>query len=171
MLHKAVTVRGSAIEGRGLFATEWIPEGAIIWERDPNERHYHISEIRTWPQEKQKEFFSCTYQVGPDLYYGMDGSGPDDADFMNHSCDPNTWFTNDTIMTARRDIQPGEEITYDYVTSEIRETFQLNCRCGSSQCRKIVNRNNLLEFPELRLRYRNHMMSHVVDFLIQHGIN
>lgn len=38
--------------------------------------------------------------------------------FENHSCDPTTWFVDDITMNARRDILPGEEITYDYSTTE-----------------------------------------------------
>lgn len=34
------------------------------------------------------------------------------------SCDPNTWFVGDTKMTARRDIEPEEELTYDYATTD-----------------------------------------------------
>jgi hypothetical protein len=39
-------------------------------------------------------------------------------------------------MTARRDIQPGEELTYDYCTSDtVLATRLSTCYCGSSLCR------------------------------------
>jgi hypothetical protein len=51
-------------------------------------------------------------------------------------CDPNTWFEGDGLMTARRDIQPGEELTYDYCTSDtVLATRLSTCYCGSSLCR------------------------------------
>ena len=37
--------------------------------------------------------------------------------FQNHSCDPTTWWVDDITLVARRDILPGEEITYDYGTT------------------------------------------------------
>lgn len=165
MLHPLIQVRESAIAGRGLFATGFIAKGEIVWECDPSEKHYHISEIKTWPKEKQDYFFSCTYQVGPDTYYGMDGTDPDDADFMNHSCEPNTWFISDTVMLARGDIKLDDEITYDYVTSETREDFNLDCQCGSALCRGKVSRNNLIESRALREVYAGRLMRHVQDFL------
>ena len=54
----------------------------------------------------------------------------------NHSCDPNTWFVSDIKMTARRDIQPNEEITYDYATSETAFPVIFDpCLCKSQNCR------------------------------------
>jgi len=39
-------------------------------------------------------------------------------------------------MTARRDIQPGEELTYDYCTSDtVLATRLRTCYCGTSLCR------------------------------------
>ena len=47
---------------------------------------------------------------------------------MNHSCDPTCWFTDEDpeVMVACRDIQEGEEITYDYATSETINSFHAN---------------------------------------------
>jgi hypothetical protein len=62
-----------------------------------------------------------TLQVGPKTHYGPRNREDFDADaafVMNHSCDPNTWFVGDTKMTARRDIEPEEELTYDYATTD-----------------------------------------------------
>src|SRR5437899_1887162 len=36
--------------------------------------------------------------------------------FLNHSCDPNLWIADDVTLTARRRIDPGEEVTMDYAT-------------------------------------------------------
>ncbi len=41
-------------------------------------------------------------------------------------------------MIARRDIKPGEEITYDYATTEITLPFEMACGCGSPHCRGVV---------------------------------
>lgn len=170
MLHPLIQLKESPISGKGLFAVSFIREGEIIWRQDPHERHYGLEEIQKWSLEKQKLFFSCSYQVGDNLFYGMDGSGPDEADFMNHSCDPNTWFIDDKTMVARRDILPNEEITYDYVTSEIRADFGFRCQCKSNICRKFINNQNLVKFPFLVILYKGHFMSHVVRYLKNLGI-
>ena len=54
------------------------------------------------------------------------------ARFINHSCTPNCYFevTDKTIwIRAKRNIRPGEEITYDYSTIGKR-TIPCRCRPG-----------------------------------------
>lgn len=58
---------------------------------------------------------------------------------QNHSCDPSTIsFCNGKLYIAFRDIQPGEEITYDYATSETQFDRIPVCRCGAVRCRGAV---------------------------------
>src|SRR4051812_30458334 len=52
-------------------------------------------------------------QVGPDLWLCSDGSSIDDM--LNHCCAPNTGFLRgDWVLCAIRDIEAGEEVTWDY---------------------------------------------------------
>jgi hypothetical protein len=80
---------------------------------------------------------------------------------MNHSCDPNTWFVDDTLMVARRDIKKGEEVTYDYATSETAESFVLHCKCGTPNCRKAVRGTDYRMNEAVREQYGKHVMAHV----------
>jgi SET domain-containing protein len=163
MLHPHIEVRGSDIEGRGLFANAPILQGETVWRREADEKYYSQAEIDQLTPEQKKNFYRYCYQVGPDLFYGTPtGNANDDADYMNHSCDPNTWFEPDGSMTALRNIAAGEEITYDYATSESRPGFLLNCRCGSPLCRRTVRGDDLRQSAELRTRYGNHIMPHVL---------
>lgn len=64
--------------------------------------------------------------------------------FINHSCDPNcdarTVNINNEyriIFFANRDINAGEEITYDYKFQY--EDKELVCLCGSDKCRARMN--------------------------------
>ncbi|XP_042065047.1 histone-lysine N-methyltransferase ATX2-like [Salvia splendens] len=66
------------------------------------------------------------------------------AQLINHSCESNCYSrvisANDQdhiIIFAKRDINYGEELTYDYRFSSIGE--RLACHCGSSRCRGTVN--------------------------------
>jgi len=163
MLNEKIEVRGSDIEGRGLFATARIAGGDFIWRKDSNEKYYSQAQIDAFTIEQKKNFYSYSYQVGPDQFYGTpEGAALDDADYMNHSCDPNTWFEADGSMTALRDILPDDEITYDYATSENRPDFLLNCRCGSALCRGTVRGDDLKKNVSLRERYQSHVMPHVL---------
>ncbi|MBN8222834.1 MAG: SET domain-containing protein [Spirochaetes bacterium] len=162
MLNPNIEVRGSDIEGRGLFAKARIAHGEFIWRKEADEKYYTQAEIDAFTPEQKKNFYNYSYQVGPDQFYGTPaGKAGDDADYMNHSCDPNTWFEADGSMTARRDILPEEEITYDYATSESRADFSLTCRCGSPLCRGIVRGDDLKRLKPLQNRYAGHIMSHV----------
>lgn len=163
MLSHNIEVRGSDIEGRGLFAREKIPKDSFIWRKEADEKYYTQAEIDALTPEQKKNFYNYCYQVGPDQFYGTpEGKAGDDADYMNHSCDPNTWFEADGSMTALRDILPGEEITYDYATSESRTDFTLACRCGTALCRGTVKGDDYARLPELRQRYGDHIMSHIL---------
>lgn len=163
MLHPHIEVRGSDIEGRGLFAREPIAQGELVWRKEADEKYFTQAEIDAFTPEQKRNFYNYCYQVGPDLFYGTpEGRAGDDADYMNHSCDPNTWFEADGSMTALRDIRPGEEITYDYATSEARAGFELNCRCGSPLCRGTVRGDDMKKKANLRERYGHHLMPHVL---------
>ncbi|KAL1561344.1 histone-lysine N-methyltransferase ATX2-like [Salvia divinorum] len=66
------------------------------------------------------------------------------AHLINHSCESNCYSRvitvndhNHIIIFAKRDINYGEELTYDYRFSSIGE--RLACYCGSSRCRGVVN--------------------------------
>ncbi len=166
MLHPQTELRQSKIQGTGLFAKGLIRKGEVVWWETPEDRAQQvdvpIAEMKSWPEEKQRQFERYAYQISADMYTGrLDGVPIDPADFTNHSCDPTTWFVNDTTMTARRDILPGQEITYDYATSETDEDFLLPCGCGSPGCRKIIRGSDHL-LPEVQAAYGAHMMQHVL---------
>jgi hypothetical protein len=76
-------------------------------------------------------------QVGPDLWLASDGTLTDD--FANHSCDPNAGFLDgEPVLYALRDIEAGEEITWDYSTSISETGWSLDCRCQSARCRGVI---------------------------------
>ncbi|MGH7491447.1 MAG: SET domain-containing protein [bacterium] len=172
MLHALTELRQSTIQGTGLFSTGLIRKGEVVWWETPEDRAQQwdvaIAELKTWPEEQQHQFERYAYQISEDTYTGRkDGVPIDAADFTNHSCDPTTWFVNDTTMTARRDILPGEEITYDYATSETDEDFILACGCGSPNCRRIIRGTDHL-LPQVQQAYGSHMMQHVLRKIHKH---
>ena len=76
-----------------------------------------------------------------DSYWGIDGSrGGNGMQYVNHSCTPNTFLRivrGHVIFFALRDIEPGEELTLDYVESYHPDTYR--CRCKSPGCRGTMN--------------------------------
>ena len=59
-------------------------------------------------------------------------------DYINHSCNPNTKIDFDNLVfIALRDIKKGEEVTYNYLTTEydlVKDNLQFDCKCGSKNC-------------------------------------
>jgi len=68
--------------------------------------------------------------------------------FMNHGCEPNARIQGREIF-ALRDIAAGEQVTFDYNTTEweMAETFR--CHCGAAGCRGEIRGYKFLS-PEAR---------------------
>ena len=68
-----------------------------------------------------------------------------DGRFVNHSCQPNCemqkWSVNGQFrmaLFALRDIESGEELTYDYNFSLFNPAEGQECKCGSDNCRGVI---------------------------------
>ena len=85
---------------------------------------------------------------------------------MNHSCDPNCWWDEKDRLVARWDIKKGDEVTYDYSTSDIYRYWEAGweCKCKSEVCRHRITRDDILD-PDLQIRYQGHIPSWVETFL------
>ncbi len=88
-LHRHVVLRSSGISGKGLFATQFIPAGEVIWE----ERAADIERILSWQQlqelspEDYQLFLNFGYQIGEDEFSGPSAASEaedDWAHFQNH---------------------------------------------------------------------------------------
>ena len=80
----------------------------------------------------------------------------DDGFFFNHSCDPNSGIKGQIFLVAMRDIEPDEEVTFDYAMCLHRvdglPPYHLVCLCGKNNCRKIVTDDDW-KLPELQQKY------------------
>ncbi|EDW49799.1 GM17444 [Drosophila sechellia] len=68
-----------------------------------------------------------------------------DCRFVNHSCEPNCemqkWSVNGLsrmVLFAKRAIEEGEELTYDYNFSLFNPSEGQPCRCNTPQCRGVI---------------------------------
>lgn len=92
-------------------------------------------------------------QVEEELFLVAQNEGP--ADYVNHSCDPNSGLSGQIGLVALRDIAPGEEITFDYATSDSTDYDEFKCECGAPNCRGTV-RGSDWRNPELWKKYAGH---------------
>lgn len=77
------------------------------------------------------------------------GAGTEAAiNFLNHSCDPTTWFEPSTfLLIAKRDVKAGTEVTFDYATVDggSHLLLDMECVCGSVHCRGYIGPSSYLE--------------------------
>lgn len=134
-------VRPSPIAGMGAFAKRRIRKGARIIE---------YAGERITPAEAD-----VRYEGGPAVHplvllFSVDSRtvidaavGGNQARFINHSCEPNCEAVTEgrrIWIYALREIQPGEELTYDYNLTDDGEdpaaqAREYACSCGSRTCR------------------------------------
>ena len=134
-------LRKSGIQGKGAFATRTIRKGQRIIEYTGE--HIDNDEAdRRYDDEKMKRHHTFLFIV--DDKEIIDGAvNGNDAQFINHSCDPNAEAVIEgkrIFIYALRTIRPGDEIAYDYQyerTDEHTEDDEkfYKCLCGSPKCR------------------------------------
>lgn len=80
---------------------------------------------------------------------------------FNHSCNPNIGFSTSITLVAIRDINKGEELTFDYAFSE---TYYhgFECNCGHNRCRRHVTGRDW-ERSDLRTRYFHYFSPYLRD--------
>ncbi len=135
-----IEVRTSAIDRRGIFATQPIKKGTHILEyegewitKEEGEKRCdeHIQLAASDPSRADVLIFDY------DETWDIDGSVDwNTAKYLNHSCEPNCEavdYEGSIWFKAVRDIQPGEEITFDYGYDESMFDGS-RCKCQSPKC-------------------------------------
>ena len=117
----------------GIFAGSKIKKNQVIWVPS-NLRKITREELEKMPKP-EKQFiikYACALSDGT-IYVDNDF-----ALFWNHSCEPNTKLLDGDrdVRVASRDIEEGEELTYDYYDDRSGlEEEGFECFCGSAKCR------------------------------------
>jgi SET domain-containing protein len=113
MLMVSTYLAPSSIEGLGVFASEFIGRGRLMWSLNPKfDIFIRTDEIESYPAHLQDYIARYTY---PHLEMpGVVILDSDNGKFMNHSLTPNTDFRIFDKGYALTDIAPGEELTCNY---------------------------------------------------------
>ena len=86
------------------------------------------------------------------------------ARLINHSCAPNCGIKDLIRIVAMRDIEPGEEILWDYDMSDNAE-WRMYCLCGAPECRRI-----LLGYRHLPQEFRDRYKGFISGYLVNQPI-
>ena len=125
--------------GFGLFATRPIRAGEFVIEYTGR----HVT-------NEEAERMTTRYLFELDDRWTIDGSSRSNtARYINHSCDPNceAEIVDGKIhISAYRDIEEGEELTYDY-GEEYFDEFIRPRGCGCAKCQSETPTSELTKAP------------------------
>ncbi|KAI5056550.1 hypothetical protein GOP47_0028368 [Adiantum capillus-veneris] len=119
---------------KGAFIIEYVGEVLDVAAYEARQKQYAL--------EGQKHFYFMTLsgsEIIDACYKGNLGR------FINHSCEPNCttekWMVNGEVcigLFAIRDLEKGEEITFDYNFVRLCGAAAKKCLCGSRDCRGFI---------------------------------
>jgi SET domain-containing protein len=144
---RRIVARRSPIHGNGVFAVAPIKKGEEIIEyKGTLMTHDEADDMYGDGGETGHTFL---FTLNDDYIIDANRKG-NIARWINHSCNPNCEaFVEENekgnsrkdrvIIEAKRNIKPGEELTYDYgIVLEVPHTARLKklwvCLCGSPKC-------------------------------------
>lgn len=144
-LNPKCEARELAEGGCGVFAREKILKDELVslW----GGRIFRKDEI----DPSMPRFTQRVIQIDEGLYL-LTAEEKEPNDCFNHSCDPNIGFFGQIGLVAMRDIEAGEEVTFDYAMSDGGPYDEFDCYCGSPNCRGKVTGNDW-KLPELWENY------------------
>ena len=143
-------VKASSKEGSGFFAANKINKGEIVAIKNGHivnkkEAEKLDNELGDFSLQIDNEFFICPkskHEIKNVVIY------------INHSCEPNIGMDGQINYVAMRDIDAGEELCLDYAMAMATD-YELACKCGSENCRKIITGNDW-KIKELQEKYGNY---------------
>ena len=81
--------------------------------------------------------------------------------FINHSCEPNLGIRGQITFVARRAIEAGDELTYDWAMEEDAPAVT-RCACGARRCRGRLTGQDW-KIASLQKRYRGYFSAYIEE--------
>jgi hypothetical protein len=139
----------------GVFATRRFETGELllVW----GGRIITGAQLEALPEDKRHWML----QIDEDLFQLTDPAEIGMADQVNHSCDPNSGIFGHIALVALHPILPGDEVCFDYATTDSTRYCEFECWCGAPECRGWV-RSDDWRRPDLRRRYGRHFSPYLL---------
>jgi len=143
MIHPHIELREiDAVVGSGVFATQPLRKGTVLWVLDHLDRVLSAQEVAALPDLLRPTMDRYSYVDR----YGRHILCWDHGRYMNHSCDAVTMGVGDAFEIAVRDVAVGEQVTCDYGILNMLDAF--DCRCGAARCRGRISAHDAERFVE-----------------------
>lgn len=146
-MHPALSLReGVDARGRRVVCDAALVEGTllVVW----GGRIVDGATLALLPPELRTH----ALQVDTD-HYQLPADPFEPADYINHSCEPSAGIRGQVTLVARRDLAVGDEVTFDYATTDSRPYDEFDCTCGAAACRGRVTGDDW-RLPAVRARHR-----------------
>ncbi len=144
-----IEVRENHKFGKGLFATAFISKDEFICG------FYGTIYISERGAALPESVANHLIQFDRDKF--RDSAIDSIARYSNHSCEPNCGINGLFDLVAMKEIQPGEELVWDYAMTENLD-WQVpggKCLCESKTCRRVILPHR--ELPDaIKEKYKNY---------------
>jgi len=140
--------------------------GDVLLNTSTNQKSLHAT-VAIQPGQVLSKFHAgvtqsyatyLTVQTGVDTHITLQ---PEFLQYINHSCDPNVFFDTTTLeLVCLKPLQPGDELTFFYPSTEWDMSQPFVCNCKSKECLQLINGASHLDASTLA-KYR------LTDFIKQ----
>lgn len=126
ILSAKVEVKDNGLNGKGIFAKEFIKKGEIVFIKGGH--------ILTREEIFSSGIINSYFPISDGYFLGAMNKEEENEIklFQNHSCNPNCGLRGEITFVAMKDINKDEESFID------NEDYRFNCTCGSENCRKVI---------------------------------
>lgn len=160
-MHPGLAIRKSPRYGKSVYAWNTISAGSKLAVFGG-----HVMRIADEPALPDYGV-DFALQIDDEFVIGAHSAADmDDAQYFNHSCDPNAGLRGQVGLVAMRDIAAEEDVTFDYAMvladAPGLPAYEFESLCGSVLCRGTVTDRDW-RLPELRRRYAGFFSWHVAE--------
>ena len=145
-------------KGTGSFAQEIICQGEIV--ASFGGFVVQTKDLNDFSQDR----VSRSIQASQTSYI-LSGTKPEPGDMVNHSCNPNCGAIGISTIVAMKQIEVGQEITFDYAMTDASPYDEFICLCGEANCRKKITGNDWQLF-EIQEKYKGFFNSNIEKLIL-----
>ncbi len=161
-----ITIKDAGEKGIGSFANAPIHKGEIIIVQGGRVMNY-----KNIMESDYKPFCDHCFQIEKDLLICPVEPTREKLDGVcqvNHSCNPTCGFLGQIILVTMRNIQIGEEITYDYAMTDTNWQnvicTEMECLCGANNCRRVITGEDW-KVKDLQEKYKGYFSTYIQEMI------
>lgn len=157
-----IVIRNAGEKGIGSFVSEPVAKDEILIVQGGR----ILPSVMLDTPEYEPYAYHC-FQIEREMYICPIDLVREHADGVfnvNHSCEPTAGFRGQITLVSMRDLEAGEEVTFDYAMTDVGTAEEgwedMTCLCGTPSCRSAITGRDW-QLPKLQERYRGYFSPYV----------